>query len=64
MAVPVPNAPAATAPAAQAAALPTSPWVRNRTGAGEPEQTISVEMGSRHDSGLLERGVHTEIEHD
>ena len=64
MAVPAPSAPMAAAPSAQAAAAVTSPWVRNRTDAGEPEPTISVEMGSQHDSGLLKRGVHTDIEED
>ncbi len=67
--VAVPVAPPATAPtpaapAAQAAELPVSPWVRNRTGASEGEGHVTIELGSSHDGGLLKRGVHTEIEHD
>ena len=67
--VPVPVARPATAPtpaspSAQPSEASVSPWVRNRTGADQDEGTISVELGATHDSGLLKRGVHTEIEHD
>lgn len=67
--VPVPVAQPATAPtpvspSAQPGEATVSPWVRNRTGADQDEGTISVELGATHDSGLLKRGVHTEIEHD
>ena len=58
------TAPAPAVPSPQAPALTTSPWVRNRTDAGEPADTIDVELGGTHDSGLLKRGIHTEVEHD
>ena len=62
----IPVAPPITAPipASPTAEASVSPWVRNRTGAGENEGTITVELGATHDSGLLKRGVHTDIEHD
>ncbi|MEX1334530.1 MAG: hypothetical protein AB1Z66_04450 [Candidatus Limnocylindrales bacterium] len=59
-----PTAPAPAAPAAQPGTPFVSPWVRNRTSAGEPDGTISIELGSTHDGGLLKRGVHTEVEPD
>jgi hypothetical protein len=44
-------------------ASPASPWVRRRSGVEEPEpQTITVDLAARHDSGLLERGVHADLE--
>jgi len=64
-AVRVPTAPAPATPTAEAEPLAVSPWVRNRTDAADsPEDTISIDLGSTHDAGLLRRGVHTEIEHD
>jgi len=60
----VPLAPVPPVPGPPIAGAPVSPWVRNRTDAGEPADTIDVELGSTHDSGLLKRGVHTEIEPD
>ena len=57
------TAPTPTLPEAKPGESSVSPWVRNRTGAGEAE-TVTVDLGSTHDSGLLKRGVHTEIEHD
>ncbi len=59
-------APASPPPDPGAAAAPAvSPWVRNRTdGADASGDTVSVDLASTHDSGLLKRGVHTEIEHD
>ena len=66
VAVPVAQPATAPTPAApvQTGDPAVSPWVRNRTGAGEAEGTITVDLGSTHDSGLLKRGVHTEVEHD
>ena len=61
-AAPVPTAPAPVTPA-NARADNTSPWVRNRTAADEPQNDErNIEMGAGHDSGLLKRGVHTEID--
>jgi hypothetical protein len=41
----------------------TSPWVRNRTSAAEKTPAPpTVDIAARHDSGLLQRGVHTTIE--
>lgn len=59
-----PTAPAAAVPQAQPGTPSVSPWVANRTVAGETKGTITVELGATHDGGLLKRGVHTEIEHD
>ena len=64
VAAPVPMAPVPPAPGPPVAGAPVSPWVRNRTDAGELESTIDIDLGSTHDSGLLKRGVHTEIEPD
>ena len=65
---PAGQAAAAQAPAAPAAngngSAPVSPWVRDRTDAGDAPEAITVELGRVHDSGLLQRGVHTEIEHN
>ncbi len=61
---PPPTAPMPMAPATQGATPSTSPWVRNRTGAGEAADTVSIELGTRHDSGLMQRGVHTELQPD
>ena len=58
------TAPAPVAPDAHAGGPSLSPWVRNRTDAGDGDGTISIEIGAGHDGGLLQRGVHTEIEHD
>jgi hypothetical protein len=61
----VPTAPTPAAPTVEAAATSESPWVRNRTDAGDtPEGSVTVDLGSTHDSGLLERGVRTEAEED
>ncbi len=58
-----PTAPVPVAPVAQATEPPTSPWVRNRTDAGQPAPgPHSIDIGASHDSGLLQRGVHTDIE--
>lgn len=57
---------AAHAPAhsnGHAAATPVSPWVRHRTESGETA-TVNIELGASHDGGLLQRGVHTELDHD
>ena len=74
---PVPGQPPAPVPAGQPAASATapapvapqqnqpsvSPWVRNRTDAsGVDEETQTIDIGARHDSGLLQRGVHAQIE--
>jgi hypothetical protein len=56
------TAPAPALPSPQAA-VPVSPWVRDRTESGETT-TVNIELGSSHDGGLLQRGVHTEIEPD
>jgi|GEM_PF-5971371 len=68
VAVPVataaPTAPVPVAPTAVAGAEATSPWVRNRTAADDGSDSVTVEIGSTHDSGLLKRGVHTEIAQD
>mgnify|MGYP001812158719 CR=1 FL=1 len=58
------TAPTPAAPDAQSADPSVSPWVRNRTGAGEGDGRIRIELGSTHDGGLLKRGVHADIEHD
>ena len=57
------TAPGPVAPTAQGAPA-VSPWVRDRTDAGDADGIITVELGRTHDSGLLKRGVHTEVEHD
>jgi len=58
----VPTAPAPIAPSLQSEPS-VSPWVRNRTDAtGDAEGVRSIDLGATHDSGLLRRGVHTEIE--
>jgi hypothetical protein len=57
--VPAPGVPAMPTPATVAA---TSPWVRQRAG-GDMQQAnegLTVELGSSHDGGLLERGIRTE----
>ena len=70
VAMPVPvaaqaqTAPMPTMPDAQAATAPISPWVRNRTDAGEFDGAIDIELGSTHDGGLLQRGIHAEFEQD
>jgi len=46
------------------AAPSVSPWVRNRTDAGDSDGTISIELGGTHDGGLLKRGVHAQLEQD
>lgn len=48
----------ATPPLA-APSAPMSPWVRQRSVIEAPS-TISVDLGARHDQGLMERGVHSE----
>lgn len=54
----------------QASATPTpgtgaSPWVRRRSGMDEPApKTITVDPSATHDSGLMERGVHAELDGD
>jgi hypothetical protein len=59
------TAPIPAAPAAHVAGELVSPWVRNRTDSGDSvEGTVNVELGTTHDSGLLNRGVHAEIEED
>jgi hypothetical protein len=56
---PAPTAPVPVAPGAQAAQAAVSPWVRNRTGSTQPERgPQGPDLGQRHDSGLLQRGVH------
>jgi hypothetical protein len=47
------------APMGQPQPQPMSPWVRQRSGIEEPA-VVSVELGSRHETGLLDRGVYTE----
>ena len=62
-AAPAPTSPAPVAPAAQPAVTPTSPWVRNRTDAAQPaEGPRSIDLAASHDRGLLQRGVHADIE--
>jgi hypothetical protein len=39
-----------------------SPWVRERTASAEPDGFISIDLRARHETGLLQRGVHTELE--
>lgn len=59
-----PTVPAdAAAPADEAGSAPAEQWVRDRTDAddGHSEDT-DIEIGTRHDSGLLERGVHADVE--
>jgi hypothetical protein len=56
------TAPGPAMPSA-AAASSVSPWVRNRTEAGEDDK-VSIDIGGTHDGGLLGRGVHSEIETD
>jgi hypothetical protein len=58
-----PAAPPAT-PAFQANGSATSPWVQRRTHGAKPPEPQRVELVYRHDSGLMQRGVHTEIEQD
>jgi len=56
-------APAPAPAAPEPAAGSVSPWVRDRTGAGEFEEGArTIDIGARHDSGLLRRGVHIPIE--
>lgn len=57
-----PTTPMPTPPVAQSADPATSPWVRDRTGAEQGPDSMTIELGARHDSGLLERGVHTHLE--
>ncbi len=57
-----PTAPTPVAPNVQGAAPAVSPWVRNRTGASESGDTFSIDLGARHDGGLLQRGVHTDAD--
>ena len=53
------------APAAPAPAVVTSPWVRQRAAVDErPHEGVSIEFGSRHDEGLLQRGIRTEVRDD
>ena len=60
-----PTAPGPIAVDPQTVAPSVSPWVANRTHAAEPSESIrTIEMGARHDSGLLRRGVHTQAEED
>jgi len=60
-----PTAPTPVVPATQASADTTSPWVRNRTGAGDSDEgSVAIELGATHDGGLLKRGIHTEITTD
>ena len=59
------TASASSAPSSPEAAPSVSPWVRSRTDAGDASDgSISIELGSTHDGGLLKRGVHTEVESD
>jgi hypothetical protein len=58
------GAPPAPAPPAPAQAAPASPWVRQRTQAPQEGQPTSIELGTRHDSGLLQRGVHGQTDQD
>jgi hypothetical protein len=57
------DAAAPAAPADEASSAPAEQWVRDRTDAddGHSEDT-DIEIGTRHDSGLLDRGVHAEVE--
>ena len=64
-AVPVPPpAPVGSAPAPQNGSTPTSPWVQQRSGTADEQHNgaMSIELGASHDSGLLQRGIHTEAE--
>jgi hypothetical protein len=58
--------PAAPTNGAPTNGTPTSPWVRQRAGIdeGAPDLDMTVELGSRHDGGLIKRGVHTDIDED
>ncbi len=57
---PVPPPPPPMQPAAPA----TSPWVQRRTEGAQPPADTKIEIGHGHDAGLLQRGVHTEINED
>jgi hypothetical protein len=57
----VPTTPTPTVPSA-VVMPPLSPWVRERTASPEPDGVISIDLRGRHDTGLLQRGVHTELE--
>ncbi len=59
-----PPVPTAVPPAAQPSPEATSPWVRNRTVAVEVPEGMSIEIGSTHDGGLLNRGVRIEVNED
>jgi len=63
VAQPAGAAPTPVAPFAGPPEATTSPWVRNRTSAAEKTPAPpTVDIAARHDSGLLQRGVHTTIE--
>ncbi len=59
---PMPLAPNVAAPNV---ATPTSPWVRQRAGVEQqPSGPTTVEFGTRHETGLMKRGVHSEPDQD
>ncbi len=71
--VPVAAAPVAAAPPAtpspaaapRAGAATTSPWVRQLSDVDEADgDSMTIELSGSHDTGLLKRGVHTEINED
>jgi len=52
-----------TAPAEEADSASAEPWVRDRTASDDAHsEDADIEIGTRHDGGLLERGVHAENE--
>jgi hypothetical protein len=63
-AAPATGGPSFTPPPTQAHAAPlpaearVSPWVRERAAAGQAPDPRTIDFGTRHSSGLLERGVH------
>ena len=52
-------------PAPKGSAPPTSPWVQQRSDVDEAAgDSMTIELGANHDTGLLKRGVHTEYDED
>jgi len=59
----VATAPTPVAPFIGPSQATTSPWVRDRTGSGQRhEEGTVIDLAARHDGGLLQRGVHSDIE--
>ena len=63
VAQPAGAAPTPVAPFASPPEVATSPWVRDRASAAEKTPVLpTVDIAARHDTGLLQRGVHTTLE--